>query len=116
MYNLTKDEYNHLLENAVTATHKTAREGIDEIINKKSIKYAKRADIFDRIKVNGKSSSFITLKDHKENFVNHSNTRLINPTKIEIRRISKSILDKINICVCQKLKFNEWKKTTDVIN
>ena len=83
--------------------------------NKEGIKYTKRADIFDRIEINGTSNCFITLKDHKENFVNHPTTRLINPAKNEIGRISKPILDKINICLCVKLQLNEWKNTTDVI-
>ena len=79
------------------------------------MKYAKEADVFDRIEINGLSNCFITLKDHKENFVKHPTTRLINPAKNEIGRISKSILDKINICLCKKLKFTEWKNTTDVL-
>ena len=116
MYKLTKDEYNHLLDNAVTATYKIATKGIEDIINKEGIKYAKRGDIFDRIEINGTSNSFITLKNHKENFVIHPTTRLINPTKNEIGRISKSILDKINICLCEKLKRKEWKNKTDIIN
>ena len=116
MYKLTKDEYNHLLDNAVTATYKKATKGIEDIINKEGIKYAKRADIFDRIEINGTSNCFTTLKDHKENFVNHPTTRLINPAKNEIGRINKAILDKTNICLCEKLKPNEWKNTTAVIN
>ena len=93
MYKLTKDEYNHLLDNAVTATYKRATEGIKDIINKEGIRYAKRADIFDRIEINGTSNCFITLTNNKENFVNHPTKRLINPAKNEIGRISKSILD-----------------------
>ena len=63
------------------------------------------------------NNCFITLKDHKENFVSHPTTRLINlAKKNKIRRISKSILDKINICLCDKLQLNERKSTTDVIN
>ena len=116
MYKLTKDEYNHLLDNAVTATYKKATKIIEDIINKEGIKYAKRGDIFDIIEINGTNNCFITLKDHKENFVKHPTTRLINPAKNEIGRISKSILDKINICLWEKLKLNEWKNTTDVIN
>ena len=115
MQKLNKDEYNHLLDNAVTSTYIRATEGIEDIINKEGMKYAKRADIFDRIEINGTINCFITLKDHKENFVNHPTTRLINPAKNEIG-ISKSILDKINICLFEKLKLNEWKSTTDVIN
>ena len=68
------------------------------------MKYGKRADIFDRIEINSTNNCFITLKDHKENFVNHPITRLINPAKNEIGRISKLILNKINISLCEKLK------------
>ena len=42
------------------------------------------------------SNSFITLKDHKENFTNHATAKLINPPKSKIGRISKHILDQIN--------------------
>ena len=45
MYKLTKDEYSHL-DNAVTATYKKATEGNKDIINRKGIKYAKRAYIY----------------------------------------------------------------------
>ena len=116
MYKLTKDEYNHLLDNAVTATYKKATKGIEDVINKESIKFAKRGDIFDRIEIGSTNNCFITLKDLKENFVNHPTTRLINPAKNEIGTISKSILGKINIFLCKKLKLNEWKNTADVIN
>ena len=104
MFKLTKDEYNHL-DNAVTATYKRAIEGIEDIMNKEG---KKRADIFDRIEINGTSNCFITLEDHRENFVNHPTTRLMNPAKNEIGS-STLILDKINICLCEKLKLNEWK-------
>ena len=111
MFKLTKDEYNHL-DNAVTATYKRATEGIEDIMNKEGMK---RADIFDRIEINGTSNCFITLEDHRENFVNHPTSRLMNPAKNEIGS-STLILDKINICLCEKLKLNEWKNTTGVIN
>ena len=111
MFKLTKDEYNHL-DNAVTATYKRATEGIEDIMNKEGMK---RADIFDRIEINGTSNCFITLEDHRENFVNHPTSRLMNPAKNEIGS-STLILDKINICLCEKLKLNEWKNTTGIIN
>ena len=37
-------------------------------INKEGIKYAREASIIDRIAFNSTSNSFITLKNHKENF------------------------------------------------
>ena len=75
------------------------------------MKYGKRADIFDRKEINSTNNCFITLKDHKENFVNHPITRLINPAKNEIGRISKLILNKINISLCEKLKLKRKTPT-----
>ena len=84
MYKVTKYECNQFLDNAVTATYKKATKGNEDIINKEGIKYAKKADTFNRIEINCTRNCFITLKDHKENFVNHPTTRLINPSKNKI--------------------------------
>ena len=84
-------------------------------INKGGIKFAKQANILNKIEINGTSTSFITLKDHKENFTNHPTTRLINPFKNEIGRISKHILDQINTKLVSKLSVNEWNNTISVI-
>ena len=65
-------------------------------INKEGIKFAKQADILDKIEINGKGNSFVTLKDHKENLTNHPTTRIVNPSKNEIGTISKHILDQIH--------------------
>ena len=54
---------------------------IMDIINEECIKYAKQADIRDRIEISNTSNCFMTLKDPKENFVNHPTTRLMNPAK-----------------------------------
>ena len=105
-----------LFVNTVTAIYKKSTKGVEDIINNDSILYAKRVDIFDRIKINSARICFITLKDHTENFVNHPTIRLINPAENKVGRISKSILDKINICLCEKRNISEWKNTTDVIN
>ena len=64
---------------------------------------------------NGKNDAFITLKDHKPNFQNNPKTRLINPAKNEMGRISKSILDKINKELKASLQINQWKNTNEVI-
>ena len=42
-----------------------------------------------KVEVNGAANCFVTTKDHKENFLNHPTTRLINPAKNESGRISK---------------------------
>ena len=96
MYRLSKDQYNQLKHNAVTSTYKKASNKIKNEMNKGGVKFAKKAGMLDKMEVNGTSNCFITIKDHKDNFQNNLTTRLINPAKNEIGRISKVILDNIN--------------------
>ena len=65
--------------------------------------------------VNGSNSCFITLKDHKPNFLNNPKVRLLNPAKNELGRISKFILDRINTSLRNLTKVDQWKYTRDVI-
>lgn len=115
MYRLTKEEHDKLLKDAVTATYKKASRKAEERINNAGKKFAKQANIADKMEINAKNQCFITLKDHKENFLNNPKTRLINPAKNEIGRISKVILDSINKELLNKLKFNQWKSTSSAI-
>ena len=96
MYRLHKNDYENILTNAIITSYKKGNKDIGTKINKEGIKFAKQANILDKIEINGTGNSFITLKDHKDNVTNHSTTRLINPSKNEIGRISKHILDQIN--------------------
>ena len=81
MYRLPCSDYQNLLRNAITTSYKKANKNIGTKINKEGIKFAKQANILDKIEINGTGNYFITLKDHKENFTNHPTTRLINPSK-----------------------------------
>ena len=58
----------------------------------------------------------LLLKDHKSNFQNNPTVRLLNPAKKELSRISKTILGKINVNLCNSLHLNQWKNTQGVIN
>ena len=62
--------------------------------------------------VNGSNSCFITLKDHKPNFLNSPKVHLLNPVKNEL---GKSILDRINTSLRNVIKVNQWKDTSEVI-
>ena len=59
---------------------------------------------------------FILLKDHKEGFPNSPSFRLINPSKSDIGKISKHILDKSNKSLLSNAKVNQRKKTSDAIS
>ena len=52
----------------------------------------------------------MTIKDHEENFLNHPKVRLINPAKNELERISKTILDNINMKLFETTKIKQSKK------
>ena len=75
----------------------------------------KHADILDKIDKNGTFNSCVTLKKHKENFINHPTTRPINPFKNETRRISKHILDQLSAELVSELSESESKNTISVI-
>ena len=56
----------------------------------KTYKLAERINHLPRIK------TFITLKDHKDNFYNKPSCRLINPTINELEKISRRAIQQIN--------------------
>ena len=76
----------------------------------------KNKTALDRMFINGKNNCFITMKDHKQNFLNNPKTRLLYQAKNELGRISKTILDKINLNLRNGTKANQWKSTNDVIS
>ena len=115
MYHLSKEEYSNLLQNAIVSKYKKIDKIIATNISKEGIKGAREANIIDRIEFNGRGSSFITLKDHKENFLHRPTTRLLNPAKNEIGRISKHILKNIKATLPEEIKLNGWKNTESVI-
>ena len=116
LYRLEKEEYYRLLQNALTTTDKKSNKETARRISCEEIKYAKEVNILNKVELIGTANCFITLEDHKTNFLNHPTTRLINPAKNEIERISKQILDQINSKLWEILKVNEWKNTANVIN
>ena len=66
--------------------------------------------------MNGHDVCLTPLKDHKPIFTNNPKTRFIKPAKNEIRRLSKSILDKINNKLRNVRSLNQCKDISEVIN
>ena len=62
-----------------------------------------------------KREVFITLKDHKPNYINEPTFRLINPSKQELGKVSKQKLEKIVKVVQEKTGLKLWKNNTSVI-
>ena len=114
-YKLQPSEYNDLLEQNITKSYKKAHPDTVRDIHTENKKIATKLGIDDRVDTTASKNAFITLKDHKPNFANKPTCRLINPTKSEIGKISKEILDRINNKITRASNFNQWKNSTSVI-
>ena len=114
-YKMEPAAYNKLLEENITKSYKKATGATAQKIKREDKKITVKLDIDDRVDITANKEAFITLKDHKPNFANKQTCRLINPTKSEIGKISKQILDKINTRVITATKTNQWKNTASVI-
>ena len=115
MHELSKDQYDKLLQDNITYTYRKTNDSIIKSFNKEANDIAVKIGIEDRIERMAKNQAFITLKDHKENFINNPKCSLINPTKSDIGRISKQILEKINKNIRETSKYHQWRNTSVVI-
>ena len=100
----------------LTCGYKKANTNTIRSINNEAKNIATNLLIDDTVECMAERQTFITLKDHKDNFVNKPTCRLINPAKSEIGRISKQILENINTTVRHKTELNQWKNSASVIN
>ena len=114
-YEMTKEKYEkYLLENVTKIFKRTPRSKINRInIEAKNI--VTKLGIEDRVERLSEGNTYITVKDHKEEFPEKPSFRLINPSKSEIGKISKIIVDKVNKVVIEPTKLNQWKNTNIVI-
>ena len=61
-----------------------------------------------------KQECFIKLKDHKEDYRINPKYRLLNPTKSQLGKFSKQILQKINKTLRSKLNLNQCQNSSEV--
>ena len=68
-----------------------------------------KLEIDDRVEKIKEIEAFLTIKDHKEDFPHSLSFRLINPSKSDIGKTSKSLLDTINENILKQTNVNPWK-------
>ena len=115
-YKLAKEDYKGMLKKSIEKEYKKTPAAAESEINKKAKSIAENLLIENRVEKLARKNAFITLKDHKDNFLNNPTCRLINPTKSEIGRASKKILDKINSAVARGAGVQQWKNTRDTLD
>ncbi len=72
--------------------------------------------MIDRVGKLEERSAYILFKDHKKNFPDKKQTRLINPTKTELGLVSKDVIQKITSRLMSSHKYNLWKNSMDTID
>ena len=115
IYEVEQEEYKKLLKENITKSYKKSNLTKLYNINKNAEKSTGKLPISNRIEKMQETEAYITIKDHKESFLNRIPCRLINPSKSSIGKISKVILDKINNHIQKETSANQWKDTSSVI-
>ena len=116
LYRMGKMRYEKLLWENITKHYKTAEEDAYDKINEEARVIASKLGIADRMDAMTRRETFITLKDHKENFESGLPCRLINPAKSEMGRVSKRVLDSINSKLKGRLNVTLWNNSAAVID
>ena len=104
---MNKKSFERLIHENIIKTYKKTNESRIKTINKSAKKIGNRLNLEDRIKKLQESESYITIKDHKDDFPHKISCKLINPSMSDIGKISIVIIDKINTKLLEvsKLKF-----------
>ena len=99
IYETTTETYKKLLNDNVTTSYKVHLNETMKDIDGELKSIASSLSIASQIEPMAKLESFLSLKDHKENFQNDPKCGLINPAKSEIGKMIKSTLDRINTSI-----------------
>ena len=68
IYKMNKEDHEKLMHENITKTYKKTNESKIKTINKSAKKIANRQDLEDRIEKFQENESYITIKDHKDDF------------------------------------------------
>ena len=91
-----KKNIKNLLFDYITKSYQKSTDRLEKAINMEAKHISKKLELYNRIKCLEKNPAFTLLKDHKPNFQSSLSCRLINPSKSDIGKISKLILERVN--------------------
>ena len=114
-YKMPAQSYKSLLDKNIQKEYKKVDQKTVDKVNSKHKELVCKLDIEERVFETSEKQAYITLKDHKDNFNNNPKCRLINPRKPEVGKISKNVLQKINLAVRTATGLTQWRNTLDVI-
>ena len=116
LYKMSKDMYRKLVKDNTTAVYKKAHSDAKKEVDSEAFFIAADLELADRIDKMAEANAFVTIKDHKPDFPNTIDCRLINPAKSEIGKISKYHLQLINSNIRVASNLNQWQNTNTVLH
>ena len=114
-YRIEREKYVKLLTDNISKDYKKTDNRLSTDIDRKTKAHALDLEIADRMEVLAKRKSFITIKDHKEDFPNSIKCRLINPARNNLGVVSRNILRKAVEEGRRLTGLNLWKGTREVL-
>ena len=121
LYHIPVNEYQKKLHESITKEYEKCDPAKIKQVNAEA---AVLADNFpvgdnktlaDRVDILQTNECFVSYKDHKPSFPGRIETRLINPSKSNIGKISKHILQRINNNLRVKTDLNQWQSSDQVV-
>ena len=89
IYQVSPHEYERILNDKITESYKLDHSDTVTQINWDTAKFAQKVNMIDRLGKLEEKSAYILFKDHKKNFPDKKQTRLINPTKSKLGFVSQ---------------------------
>ena len=116
MYAMEKEQYEKLLSENITKDYRKADENHTKNINKKCKRHAVDLNIENRMEKITERKAFISIKDHKSNFPNKIQCRLINPARNNLGKVAQQIIRSAVKSIKEKSGLNLWMGTNDVLD
>ena len=88
-YKMKGEDYKKLVDKEIQKEYKKVNKNEIEKAENSQRNIVTKLELEDRVFATAKRQCFATLKDHKDNFQNNPQVRLIDPMKSEVGKISK---------------------------
>ena len=106
VYKVSKASYERMMRENVTRTNKKCNTSKSNSINFKAKQISSKLKIDNRVQKLDENKVYVTIKNHKEEFPDKISCHLINPSKTDIGKTRKQILDRFNNTTLEKSKVN----------
>ena len=113
MYLVKPKRYTELLDKNVQKEYKKSSVASALSKEKADLVIAEKLELSDRVHRTAQRDSFVTLKDHKPGFRSNPQCRLLNPTKSELGKVSKKMVERINSELRKKTMLKQWRRTRE---